>query len=78
MPVTAEFRHRQGIETIPFAKQLARLTGKFNSAPFLAFAAGEVLYLGSTGGDGSNAKARCSNDRWDHRCAQTWRQEYFT
>lgn len=51
------FRHPLGFVTIPFTKHLARQTGKCNSDTFLYSAAGEVLFLGATGSDGSTAEA---------------------
>lgn len=55
--IDVTFRHPYGVVTINHAKTLARLTGKTNSASFLGFDAGEVLFLGARGQDGSEAEA---------------------
>lgn len=57
MKFIVSFRHPLGVVTIPFAKALGRLTGKFNSDTFLTCAPGEILFLGPTGSDGTNAEA---------------------
>jgi hypothetical protein len=49
LKLTVKHRYAIGSATIQFAKHLARLTGKTNSAPFLTFDVGEVLYLGAEG-----------------------------
>jgi hypothetical protein len=53
--LTATYRHPQGVITLPQIKNLARWTGKVNSDTFLTFAAGEVLFLGCTGQEGTDA-----------------------
>jgi hypothetical protein len=55
LKLTATFRHPHGVITIPQIKNLARWTGKVNSDPFLTFAPGEVLFLGCTGQEGTDA-----------------------
>lgn len=54
LKLTATFRHSQGVITLPQIKNLARWTGKVNSDTFLTFAAGEVLFLGCTGSEGTD------------------------
>lgn len=46
--------HPLGIITLPQIKAIAEITGTINSSTFLSFAAGEVLFLGATGSDGTN------------------------
>ena len=53
--LTVNFQHPLGIMTLPRIKQLARNVGKVNSATWLTFAAGEVLFLGVTGDEGTAA-----------------------
>lgn len=57
LKLNVQFRHPEGVVDIPFAKKLAGATGQTNGLPFLTFAAGELLYLGSSGSDGSEADA---------------------
>jgi hypothetical protein len=57
LKLNVTFKHPMGVVTIAYAKTLARLTGKVNDSTFLTCDAGEVLYLGSTGSDGSEAEA---------------------
>jgi hypothetical protein len=57
LKLTITFNHPRGIVTINHAKTLAGLTGCVNSAVFLGFAAGEVIFLGADGSDGTNADA---------------------
>jgi hypothetical protein len=57
MKINVTYKHPLGIITIPQAKFLASITGTVNSAPFLTFAAGEVLFLGARGSDGTSAEA---------------------
>jgi hypothetical protein len=51
------FSHPLGIVNLGHARNLARLTGSVNSDVFFGFAAGEVIFLGAEGGDGSAAEA---------------------
>lgn len=60
LKLTVDFRHPQGVVTIPFAKNLSNYTGRYNSDTFLTFDPGELLFLGSTGGDGTTAEAEVS------------------
>lgn len=55
------YRHPHGVITIPFVKQLARATGRTNSDTFLTFQPGELLYLGSTGADGTESDAEVTH-----------------
>ena len=57
MKLNVQFKHPQGVVTLPYAKFLAGITGTVNSDPFLSFAAGEVLFLGARGADGSTSDA---------------------
>jgi hypothetical protein len=50
------YRFPQGIVAISYVKNLASATGCTNSNSFLDFNAGELLFLGATGTDGSNAE----------------------
>jgi hypothetical protein len=57
LKLSVQFRHPQGQVTIGFVKSLASVTGTVNSGSFLGFAAGELLFLGASGSDGSNSEA---------------------
>lgn len=57
LALTVTFNHPSGIVTLDYAKQLAAATGTTNSASFLGFDAGELLFLGASGSDGSEAAA---------------------
>jgi hypothetical protein len=57
LKITYGFKHPQGIVTEAYAKVLASVTGRTNSAAFRSFAAGELLFLGATGSDGTDADA---------------------
>lgn len=57
LKINARYRHPLAVVTIPYAKQLARWTGKVNSDVFLTFDPGEVLFLGARGSDGTEAEA---------------------
>lgn len=54
--INVNFKHPAGVLNIARAKQLARWTGKVNDAQFLTFEAGEVLFLGARGRNGSDSK----------------------
>lgn len=56
LKITANFRHPQGYITANQIKNLARNTGKMNSGAFLGFAAGEVLFMGATGSEGTDTE----------------------
>lgn len=51
------FRHPQGQVNESFARSLASVTGTTNSTTFRGFAAGELLFIGATGSDGTDAEA---------------------
>jgi hypothetical protein len=59
LKLQVQFKHPLGVVSLPFAKKLARLTGTTNSAAWLDsnFQAGELLFLGAQGSDGSDAEA---------------------
>jgi hypothetical protein len=57
LKISVHFKHPMAVVTIPFAKQLARYTGKSNSDFFLTCNPGEVLFLGATGSDGTDCEA---------------------
>jgi hypothetical protein len=61
------YSHPLGVVTIAKAKQLAQYTGTVNSANFLTFAGGEVLFLGATGSDGTDAEAEV---QYQFACSQ--------
>lgn len=50
------FKYPSGIITVAWVKSLASITGTTNSAQFLGFAAGELLFIGATGSNGSAAE----------------------
>lgn len=60
LALTVTFNHPSGIVTLDYAKSLAQATGTTNSSTFLGFAAGELLFLGASGSDGSEAPASVS------------------
>jgi hypothetical protein len=57
LKLNVTYKHPAGVVNIAYAKALARLTGKVNETEFLTFDAGEVLFLGASGSDGSEAEA---------------------
>lgn len=56
LKVSVHFNHPAAIITIARIKYLADITGLVNSATFLTFAAGEVLFLGASGSEGTDAE----------------------
>lgn len=60
LKLDVSFKHPQGIITIAQIKNLARATGTTNSVPFLTFAAGELLFLGCSGTEGTNVETEIS------------------
>lgn len=72
MKISATYTHPAGAITIAQAKSLARNTGRVNNDTFLTFAAGEVLYLGATGSDGSDAAATVS---YQFACSENLQNE---
>jgi hypothetical protein len=61
LKLTVHFKHPAGIVTLPRIKNLARWTGNVNSDTFLTFAPGEVLFLGATGSEGSDAETEVAH-----------------
>ncbi len=57
LKLSVKFSHPQGVVDVPFARMLSRATGHTNSDGFLSHDPGELLYLGSSGSDGSEAAA---------------------
>lgn len=57
LKLTYTFRHPEGIVNEQFARLLSRATGKTNSDVWRGFAPGELLYIGSAGGDGRETEA---------------------
>ncbi len=57
LKVNIQYKHPAGVVTMAYAKFLAGITGTVNSDDFLSFAPGEVLFLGASGSDGTNAEA---------------------
>ena len=58
--LTISYSHPAGVITMAQIKTLMRNTGVVNSDTFMTFAAGEVLFLGATGSDGTDADAEVS------------------
>ena len=52
LKITVSFKHPQGIITMQRVRQLSDYTASVNTDVFLGFEAGEVLFLGSSGGWG--------------------------
>lgn len=52
---TITFRQPRATITLPYARTLASLVGRYNSAVFYGFQAEEVMFLGARGQQGSNA-----------------------
>lgn len=53
---TIHFKHPMGIITLAQMKLIANVTGHVNSTTFLAFPAGEVLFLGADGDEGTDCE----------------------
>jgi len=60
LKLTYTFNHPSGVVTEDFARLLASVTGMTNSATFRGFSAGELLFAGASGSDGSEAEASVS------------------
>jgi hypothetical protein len=60
LKLTATFQHPVGFISGVQIKNLARLTGCKNSAPFIGYDAGEVLFLGATGSEGTDSETTVS------------------
>lgn len=58
--LTYDFRHPAGVVNETWARNLARMTGRTNSRPWRGFAAGEALFLGSTGRSGTQSETMTS------------------
>lgn len=56
LKLSVHFKHPQGVITLPQIKAIARATGCVSDSPFLTFEPGEVLFLGATGSEGSDAE----------------------
>lgn len=65
--ISVVFRHPLGMITIPQIKNLAGYTGCVNSDTFLTFAPGEVLFLGASGSEGSDAETEVT---YQFACSQ--------
>lgn len=57
LKITVTFKHPLGVVTLDYASFIADITGTVNSARFLRRNPGEVLFLGGTGSDGTQAEA---------------------
>jgi len=57
LKLTYTFNHPQGFVNESHARNLASITGCVNDSVFRGFAAGEVLFLGADGSDGTNSEA---------------------
>ncbi len=57
LKLSYSIRQPQGVVDEEYARMIARLTGCTNSTEFRGFDPGEVLFLGGTGSDGTNAEA---------------------
>jgi len=60
LSLQVDFTHPTGIITIAQIKNLARWTGRYNTAPFLTLDAGEVLFLGCSGSEGTETETTVS------------------
>jgi hypothetical protein len=60
LKLTYTFKHPLGFVNEAVAVRLSRLTGRTNSATWHGFKAGECLFLGAEGGDGSDSEAEVS------------------
>lgn len=56
LKISVHFNHPMAIITLARIKYLQSITGMVNSAAFLTFAAGEVLFLGASGSEGTDAE----------------------
>lgn len=57
MKMNITYSHPLGVVTPAFAKYIHSITGMVNSTPFLVWAPGEVLFLGGSMSDGTDAEA---------------------
>lgn len=58
--ITATYTQPQGVVTSLYMMNLARFTGTVNDMPFRGFNRGELLFIGASGGDGSDTPATVS------------------
>lgn len=56
LKLNAHFKHPVAVITLPQIRAIARMAGTVNSATFLGFEAGEVLFLGATGSEGTDSE----------------------
>jgi hypothetical protein len=56
LKMSVHFTHPAAIITVARIKYLASITGMVNSTPFFGFPAGEVLFLGASGSEGTDAE----------------------
>lgn len=57
LKLTYTYRHPQGVITEAYVRSLAAVTGMVNSLPFRGYEAGELLFVGASGSDGSQSEA---------------------
>lgn len=60
LKMTYNFKHPLGVITEAHARLLATYTGMVNSTAFRGFPAGELLFLGANGSDGTESEANVS------------------
>lgn len=60
LKITVNFKHPIGIVSLARIKLLSQISGTVNSTSFLTFAAGEVLFLGASGSEGTDAETEVS------------------
>jgi hypothetical protein len=56
LKISVHYSHPAAVITIARIKYLADITGMVNSDDFFGFAAGEVLFLGASGSEGTDAE----------------------
>lgn len=57
MKINVSYKHPSGVVTPAYARYIHSITGLVNSTPFLGWPAGEILFLGGSGSDGTNTDA---------------------
>lgn len=57
LQINYSFKHPAGVVDEAFARYMSVITGHTNAAPWRGFAAGELLFLGASGSDGTDAEA---------------------
>jgi hypothetical protein len=60
MKINVQFRHPPGYMTLGKARYLSSVTGTVNSDTFLTYSPGEILFMGSRGGNGSATESTVS------------------